>query len=358
MNENILCDKISALRRASGMTQEQLAARLGVTYQAVSKWENAQSCPDIMLLPTLAEVFQVSIDQLFGREPAPAPVVAAPPEPGPRVICGALPWTNDGSLHAVLYRGHTLLENKPLSPAEAALCEKVELHVDGDVEGNVSSAYSVSVSGEVGGDVDAGRDVSCGQVSGSVDVGRDLSCGEVYGNVDAGSSVSCGEVSGNVDAGSGVSCGNVGGDVDAGGSVNCGDVGGDVDAGSGVMCSDVGGDVDAGGDIRCGGVSGDVDAGGSVSCTGGIGGDVHAGRDVRCGVEPEEDEDGEKSFRVSGFGKGNHVIFETESDGLDPELSQMIGELTDNARDSAKKAGQISKEIGAMVSKYFEDRFK
>ncbi|CAM3662098.1 LamG-like jellyroll fold domain-containing protein [Marinicrinis lubricantis] len=50
------------------MTQEQLAHRLGVSYQAVSKWENEQSCPEITLLPLLSDVFQVSIDELFGKK--------------------------------------------------------------------------------------------------------------------------------------------------------------------------------------------------------------------------------------------------------------------------------------------------
>ncbi|WP_158606464.1 LamG-like jellyroll fold domain-containing protein [Paenibacillus ginsengarvi] len=62
-----LCEQIGKLRKRSGMTQDQLAARLGVSYQAVSKWENGQSCPDIASLPLIAEMFRVSIDELFGR---------------------------------------------------------------------------------------------------------------------------------------------------------------------------------------------------------------------------------------------------------------------------------------------------
>lgn len=58
--------------------------------------------------------------------------------------------------------------------------------------------------------------------------------------------------------------GNVQGDVDAGGSVACGNVGKNVDAGGSVNCDNVGGDVDAGGSVNCGRVSGRVNAGGSV----------------------------------------------------------------------------------------------
>ena len=67
--EETLGKRIAARRKALGMTQEQLAERLGITAQAVSKWENDQSCPDITMLPRLADIFGVSIDDLLGRSP-------------------------------------------------------------------------------------------------------------------------------------------------------------------------------------------------------------------------------------------------------------------------------------------------
>ncbi len=57
--------KIRQLRFKAGLTQEQLAEKLGVAAQSVSKWENAVVMPDISLLPELAEAFGVSIDDLF-----------------------------------------------------------------------------------------------------------------------------------------------------------------------------------------------------------------------------------------------------------------------------------------------------
>ncbi len=63
-----LGNKISTLRKAKGIKQEELAERLGVSPQAVSKWENDISCPDIMLLPKLADIFQVTVDELLSRE--------------------------------------------------------------------------------------------------------------------------------------------------------------------------------------------------------------------------------------------------------------------------------------------------
>lgn len=64
--EETLGRRIAANRKKLGMTQEILAEQLGVTAQAVSKWENDQSCPDIAMLPKLSSIFGVSIDILLG----------------------------------------------------------------------------------------------------------------------------------------------------------------------------------------------------------------------------------------------------------------------------------------------------
>ena len=58
-------NKIKELRKQRGITQEQLANIIGVSFQAVSKWENNISLPDISILPVLASYFGVSIDELF-----------------------------------------------------------------------------------------------------------------------------------------------------------------------------------------------------------------------------------------------------------------------------------------------------
>lgn len=61
-------ERIAFLRKQKGLTQEELANALGVTNQAVSKWESAQCCPDIQHLPNLAKIFEVSIDELMGHK--------------------------------------------------------------------------------------------------------------------------------------------------------------------------------------------------------------------------------------------------------------------------------------------------
>lgn len=66
--EQTIGKRIMQNRKRLGLTQDQLAEKLGVTAQAVSKWENDQSCPDINILPELAQIFGISTDALLGRE--------------------------------------------------------------------------------------------------------------------------------------------------------------------------------------------------------------------------------------------------------------------------------------------------
>lgn len=60
--------KIKELRRRDGRTQEALAEALGVTNQAVSRWESGGSYPDMEIVPAIANYFHVSIDELFGYQ--------------------------------------------------------------------------------------------------------------------------------------------------------------------------------------------------------------------------------------------------------------------------------------------------
>jgi Cyclopropane fatty acid synthase and related methyltransferases len=62
----ILAGNVSRYRKDLGLTQEALAAKLGITFQAVSKWETGQTIPDTLLLPKLAQALNVSVDKLLG----------------------------------------------------------------------------------------------------------------------------------------------------------------------------------------------------------------------------------------------------------------------------------------------------
>ena len=73
---------IAAARRARGLTQQQLAEKLGITNRAVSKWETGQGLPDIVLLPDLAAALGVTVDALLaGEVPGPAGEASEPVPP-------------------------------------------------------------------------------------------------------------------------------------------------------------------------------------------------------------------------------------------------------------------------------------
>ncbi len=204
---------ITKYRKALGLTQEGLAQQLGVTNQAVSKWESGQSCPDIALLPKIADLFGITMDQLFGREAKPA---------------AQLPWPDDGAIRMVLFAGHRHIAAADPTAREFHFC----------YEGpalDVHSAISVTCEA-VNGSVTAGGDVNCDDVYGSVKAEGSVSCNDVYGSVRAGGSVSCGEVNGNVEAGGNVTCDCAEGDIHAGGNVNVDEANGDIHAGGSVNC--------------------------------------------------------------------------------------------------------------------------
>ena len=65
MKKQTLGMMISTLRKEKGMTQLELAEKMGVTDKAVSKWERDLSFPDINSIPKLAEIFEISVDELM-----------------------------------------------------------------------------------------------------------------------------------------------------------------------------------------------------------------------------------------------------------------------------------------------------
>ena len=191
---------IAMHRKKLGMTQEGLAQKLGVSNQAVSKWESGQSCPDIALLPALADIFGITIDLLFGREPK-----ALAPQT-------ALDCPDDGVLRVVLYLGHQHLGSSPAA-------REVHFRYEGP---------ALNIHSEV--------NVNCDDVYGSVQAGGNVNCDEIRGNVSANGSVSCDDVAGSVNAGGNVTCDCVEGNVHAGGNVQADEVSGSITAGGSVYC--------------------------------------------------------------------------------------------------------------------------
>ena len=76
MNETF-GQRFTRLRKQRNITQEELGERIGVSGQAVSKWENDASMPDISLLVQLSEILGVSLDELLGKEVPATKIVPA-----------------------------------------------------------------------------------------------------------------------------------------------------------------------------------------------------------------------------------------------------------------------------------------
>lgn len=211
-------EKIAFYRKKENITQENLAQQLGVTNQAVSKWESDQCCPDIMLLPKLADIFGISIDTLFGRET--------------KAVPAGLPWPDDNILRLAVYVGHSM---------KCGGLANGDYRVDMPVDG-VLSCVSVAC-GDVQGDVNSGGDVTCDKVEGDVNAGGDVTCDDVEGNVNAGGDITCDCVEGSVAAGGDISCDEITGSVTAGGDVNCDHFEGTVySCGGGIHTEDSGGE--------------------------------------------------------------------------------------------------------------------
>ena len=208
-----ISEKILGLRRERGITQDALAAALGVTYQAVSKWENALACPDVTMLPKIAEYFGISIAELFGEE---KPCAKATDEPQANFEAES-DWQDDNTLHAVLFRGRKMIKSKNITEAERTAAEKVVLTYEGDV-GNILSDIAVDVKGNVGGYISGIKTIIT--VTGDVDSNIISTSGTVNitGNVDGnvigtGATITVdGDISGNV-SGTGIRV-NVSGKVD------------------------------------------------------------------------------------------------------------------------------------------------
>ena len=245
-------ERIAAYRKEQGLTQEGLAQLLGVTNQAVSKWESDQCCPDIMLLPALADVFHITMDELFGRAVPERRLVPAEKQEDTVYVDG-LPWPDDDDLRAVCYVGHRLVDHADVPGKRVSIGgllninmggDGVELHFSGTVR-DIHSAFGVVVKDStIAGDVRADDGVECGDVGGSVTAGDGVSCGDVGGSVAAGDDVNCGSVGGSVQAGDDVNCGNVEGSVQAGDSIRCGNIGGNARA-EDIVCAAIGGDAQA-----------------------------------------------------------------------------------------------------------------
>ncbi len=196
---NVLASNIQNFRKNKGLTQEELAKELGVTFQAVSKWENAKSAPDILFLPKMAEVFGCYIDELFSRDIQPELHFD---------LCTAFPWEDDDTIRGVVCLGRKILQ------ISDEITDKFTFEIVGDAK-NVQSECNITVSGFVsegcnanggvviggplvGGCNSGGQVTVGGHFSGGCNCMGDITCGgSLFGDVNCNGTVT---VDGDIEA--------------------------------------------------------------------------------------------------------------------------------------------------------------
>lgn len=194
----VICSNIAELRKKQGISQEELAGILGITFQAVSKWENQLSCPDIALIPKIAEIFQVSTDFLFGKEEKKT-MDKQPVE-----------WVNDNNLYAVIFQGHRILKEEEITED----LSEIELKYDGDMQGiTLKSYFSVTVEKSItDSTIQSGTHITCGDImSSKIESGTHITCTDVSNSqIESGTHITCCDVSeSNMTSGTHIACADI-----------------------------------------------------------------------------------------------------------------------------------------------------
>ena len=173
---------IKYLRQKSRFTQEQLAERLGVSYQAVSKWETDSNTPDISLLPQIAALFGVQIDTLFSDD-------ISAYEDGLQEI------KDDDVIRIVQMKGRQILKvsttlsqgDPPIEIAFPRNCNDRTQYFKVEVFGYVIS------DGSINGDVVCHQSIQCATINGDVHANGDIKVNEINssGNLTCNNLLDC-----------------------------------------------------------------------------------------------------------------------------------------------------------------------
>lgn len=179
----VICCNIAELRKKRGLSQEELACMLDITFQAVSKWENQLSCPDIALIPKIAEIFQVSIDFLFGQEEKKT------------MEKHSTEWPNDNNLYAVIFQGHQILKKEEITDD----LSQIELKYDGNMQGiTIKSYFSVTVTENItDSTVQSGTHITCADITDSkIESGTHITCADIYDcdSICSGAHITCADI--------------------------------------------------------------------------------------------------------------------------------------------------------------------
>ena len=200
-----LGNKIKEFRNKQELTQNELADKLFVSFQAVSQWENGTTNPDINTLIKLAKTFNISLDELFD--------IKINKKHEKEEVEINIKDAKADELYILLAKGNQL--QKLINYKEFVKHnDKIEVNYDGSIN-NIYTHFSITVKGDVNASAIAGDSVTCGNVGNDVHAGDSVTCGNICGNVTAGDSVTCGNIDGNVKAGDNVTCNEIFGGVKA-----------------------------------------------------------------------------------------------------------------------------------------------
>lgn len=159
---------IKRLRQRHNLTQDQVAEKLCVSYQAVSKWENNINAPDISLLPEIANLFDVSIDTLFSDHPE--------EDSDLRSV-----MKDDGVIRVVQIRNKKILR---ISPVVSQNMPSIEIAFPHDCN-NSTQYFKVEVwghviaDGSINGDVVCHQTIKSGEINGDVKSEGDIKVSEL-----------------------------------------------------------------------------------------------------------------------------------------------------------------------------------
>ena len=209
-NTNIqLAANIQKFRKKSGLTQDELAKELGVTFQAISKWENAKSAPDILLLPQMADIFGCHIDELFSREVNTTVNYN---------LCAELPWHDDEVIRVFQTQGKKILKVEDEQGGSGVnFCVEFPKNcnettrqyfqvevlgnviTDSSINGNVTAHGNVITDSSINGDVTAhGNVITDSSINGNVTATGCITCHDINGSVTAHSLVQSDRIGGNI----------------------------------------------------------------------------------------------------------------------------------------------------------------
>lgn len=228
-------EKILKFRKEANLTQNELAEKLFVSYQAISQWENGITKPDIDMLPKLATIFNKSIDEFFYDEQSSSFKVKK---------------YEEDKLYIVVAKGKDLIKVVDYENSES-FHDNVEIKIEGDAL-NIQSNFSIYINGNVEGDVSAGNNITSENINGGVTAGNNINCDNIYGGVTAGNNIYCDNINGGVTVGNNIECDDIYGGVNVGHDLSCDQISGNIQVSGNIECNTIEAEtIDIEGNIIC-----------------------------------------------------------------------------------------------------------